>query len=146
MTSVSAHRAPGDASPREGIFSEEASGRAGSAPATPAKQPSVLLGVISGPTNFKRREMLRDFVSRAGSPEVEVEYVFGNRYFDAPPAVADQARLARERTLQGHVVFVDGRENLPHVGKATEKSAAWRLSAPLRSSAVVAPALKCAGT
>ena len=35
----------------------------------------------------------------------------------------------------GDVVLVQAREALPHVGKATEKSAAWWLSAPLRSNA-----------
>lgn len=37
----------------------------------------------------------------------------------------------------GDVVLVQAREALPHVGKATEKSAAWWLTAPQRSGARV---------
>ena len=95
---------------------------------------------------------------------VKVEYVVGDSYYTEPPGAAMQQRMAAEVEKHGDVVFVSAREALPHVGKvnpspnhgpspgpspgpgpgpspgpsphqATEKSAAWWLSAPLRSNA-----------
>ena len=109
-------------------------------PAVPSPgDPFLLIGVISAPTSFERRQMLRDFaVASAGSASerpVRTEFVFGDRLFTGTVPVDAQQRLADEARRHGDVVFVDARERLPHVGKATEKSAAWWLSAPKRSGA-----------
>ena len=97
----------------------------------------VLVGVITNPPNFDRRKMLRDFGTQPGVADgrVHVEYVVGDRYYAKPPGHEVQQRVADEAKQHGDLVFVPARENLPHVGKATEKSAAWWLSAPLRSRA-----------
>ena len=103
--------------------------------------PYVLLGVISSPAAFGRRGMLREFAAKAHGPPgrtVRNEFVFGDRFYESPPSAEVQQRLADEATRYGDAVFVGARERLPHVGKATEKSAAWWLSAPLRSSGAVA--------
>jgi hypothetical protein len=100
--------------------------------------PYVLLGVISSPAAFGRRGMLREFAAKAHGPPgrtVRNEFVFGDRFYESPPSAEVQQRLADEATRYGDAVFVGARERLPHVGKATEKSAAWWLSAPLRSRA-----------
>ena len=103
-----------------------------------AEDIDVLVGVITNPPNFARREMLRDFGTKPGVADgrVSVEYVVGDAYWThEPPSAAVQEQVAAEAREHGDVVFVKAREALPHVGKATEKSAAWWLSAPLRSRA-----------
>jgi len=102
-----------------------------------ADPPFLLLGVISSPAAFGRRGMLRDFAKAATSQSrrVRTEFVFGDRFYESPPSVEIQQRLAQEAASFGDAVFLDAREKLPHVGKATEKSAAWWLSAPKRSAA-----------
>ena len=107
-----------------------------SAETTEPEPPFLLLGVISSPASFGRRAMLRDFAARAsggmlaqahvgGRAVVRTEFVFGRTFYERPPSADVQRRLAAEAAQYGDVVFVDGRERLPHVGKATEKSAAW---------------------
>jgi hypothetical protein len=98
-------------------------------------RPDVLLGVISNPSNVALRQQLRDFNRLAGTPLVRTEFVFGEKYFGNAPSAEEQAWVAREVEQYDDVKFVDGREKLPHVGKATEKSAAWWRTAPLRSEA-----------
>ena len=114
---------------------------AGAPPSSP-DQPFLLIGVISSPTSFGRREMLRSFAtasSGAGTPSsarrVATEFVFGTTLYEGDVPVDAQRRLAAEARAHDDVVFVDARERLPHVGKATEKSAAWWLTAPKRSAA-----------
>ena len=100
--------------------------------------PFVLLGVISSPASFGRRAMLRKFAIQAAGPSnrtVRAEYVFGDQFYERPPSVSVQERLAQEVAEYDDAVFVEARERLPHVGKATEKSAAWWLTAPKRSAA-----------
>ena len=106
-----------------------------SAPA--ADGPVVLIGTISSPANAARRALLREFSRRRGVRDagVRAEFVFGDAYFGRTPPAAAQARVAEEARREGDVVFVGGREGLPHVGKAAEKSAAWWRTAPKRSSA-----------
>ena len=104
------------------------------------EQPYLLIGVISSPTSFGRREMLRSFASASSrstpsARRVATEFVFGTSLYEGEVAVDTQRRLAAEARAHGDVVFVDARERLPHVGKATEKSAAWWLTAPKRSGA-----------
>ena len=99
-------------------------------------KPHVLIGVISTPSKFARREMIRDFANATRSElKVQTEFVFADRYFERPPPLDVQERLGAEVDRHGDAVFVDARERLPHVGKATEKSASWWLTAPLRVSA-----------
>ena len=100
-------------------------------------QVDVMLGVISDPRRADRRDMLRRFNQEPGVSDgaVRVEFVFGDTYYRSPPSHEVQQRVAEEAVRHGDVRFVAGRENLPHVGKATEKSAAWWMSAPLRSRA-----------
>eukprot|EP00966_Prymnesium_polylepis_P268503 6203128-Prymnesium_polylepis.1 len=104
-----------------------------------ADAPFILLGVITSPMSFERRQMLREFAALSGGEAggVQTEYVVGDSFFDQPPSTAQQAALAAEVAEHQDIVFVNGRERLPHVGKATEKSAAWWSSAPRRSAARV---------
>ena len=108
--------------------------------------PYVLVGVISYPPNFEQRNLVRQFARTTGGqrgdgrvpgegPHVATEYVFGDSYYGAPPAHAVQTRLADEAAQHGDVLFVNAREGIPNVGKASEKSAAWWLDAPKRSGA-----------
>lgn len=108
-------------------------------PLSEEKIPFILLGVITNPSGFKRRKMLREFSLLSGGAKggVRTEYVIGQGYVGEAPPAALQQKVAAEVSEHGDIVFVDGRENLPNVGKATEKSAAWWLSAPRRSAASV---------
>ena len=110
------------------------------APTSPPADPFLLIGVISSPTSFARRKMLRNFATAsAGGAQprhaVRTEFVFGDRLYTGDVPVEAQRKLAAESRATGDVVFVKARERLPHVGKATEKSAAWWLTAPKRSGA-----------
>ena len=103
-----------------------------------AADPFLLIGVISAPNSFGRRAMLRSFAEASAGPSsrrVATEFVFGDRFYEGSPSIETNRRLAAESHEYGDVVFVDAREKLPHVGKATEKSAAWWLTAPKRSNA-----------
>ena len=51
--------------------------------------------------------------------------MIGDRYHGMPPPEHVEIKLAEELAREGDIVMVDGREALPHVGKAAEKSAAW---------------------
>ena len=101
--------------------------------------PFILLGVITNPSSFELRRMLREFAVLSGGEQggVRTEFVVGQSYFRDPPPAALQAALAAEAAEHGDIVFVNGREKLPHVGKATEKSAAWWSTAPKRSAASI---------
>jgi hypothetical protein len=101
--------------------------------------PFVLLGVITNPSGFKRRQMLREFASLSGGADggVRTEYVIGDGYVGQAPSPEIEQQVAAEVAEHGDIVIVEGREALPNVGKATEKSAAWWLTAPLRSGASV---------
>lgn len=111
-----------------------------------AGAPYVLLGVVSYPPNFEQRNLLRRFSSESGGrrgdgrvpgegPHLAAEYVFGDSYYGSPPGRDMQAKLALEFNEHGDAVFVNAREGIPNVGKASEKSAAWWLEAPKRSGA-----------
>ena len=75
----------------------------------------VLVGVITYPPNFERREMLRDFNAKLGVADgrVRVEYVVGDSYFAEPPSAAMQARMAAEAAEHRDVVSVSAREVAP---------------------------------
>jgi hypothetical protein len=113
-------------------------GSSSTAAAAEAPAPFLLVGVISSPASFGRRGMLRSFAEATAGPlerRVSTEFIFGDRFYEDAPSSRTQNRLAAESREHGDVVFVDARERLPHVGKATEKSAAWWLTAPKRSRA-----------
>ena len=104
--------------------------------------PFVLLAAISAPQNGASRSMIRRFLSLDGvhDPDTCVEFVVGDQYHSKAKGTAERHRqwleeAAQESRAHGDLVRIRGREGLPHVGKATEKSAAWWLSAPLRSRA-----------
>ena len=65
----------------------------------------VLVGVITNPPNFDRREMLRDFGSKPGVADgrVKVEYVVGDTYYTEPPGAAMQQRMAKEVRVRRRV-------------------------------------------
>ena len=102
-----------------------------------ADGPFLLIGVISSPTAFGRRRILRRFATASASPTrpVQTEFVFGNSLYSGDMPADDQQRLADEANAHGDAIFVNARERLPHVGKAAEKSAGWWLTAPKRSGA-----------
>ena len=102
-----------------------------------ADGPFLLIGVISSPTAFGRRRILRKFATASASPTrpVQTEFVFGNSLYSGDMPADDQQRLADEANAHGDAIFVNARERMPHVGKAAEKSAGWWLTAPKRSGA-----------
>ena len=107
-----------------------AAAEAAAAPSAAASD-RVFLGVMSNPTSDRLRRQLREWnaqFSSHTSGHVAVRYVFGASFHNqtAPPAEAlETAR--RESAAHADLLYVDGRERLPHVGVVTEKSAAfWR--------------------
>ena len=95
----------------------------------------VLLGVMSNPSSYRLRSQLREWNNMFSSyrhSDVTVRYVFGSSFYNGtdaptypPPAAIGYARS--EAAKYADLLFVDGRERLPHVGVVTEKSAAfWR--------------------
>jgi hypothetical protein len=101
---------------------------------------SVLLGIITNPSHIAERAQLRAFY-KATFPEeqgkVRPVFVMGNNYYlgNPPKPMSGETKallkqVMKESDEQGDIIWVDGREGLPHVGKATEKSAAWWQSAP----------------
>lgn len=112
----------------------------------------VLLGVMSNPTSPRLRNQLREWNAHFSSlgQGVDVRYVFGSTFHNGTdgngvggsgsnellsmptivPGLEEAAAGVREeQRSQGDILYVDGRERLPHVGVVTEKSAAfWRES------------------
>ena len=102
----------------------------------------VLLGVMTSPFNPRLRNQWREWrvaFNRTGHG-VDVRFVLGNEIYiptgghgRRKQALQQEARvpflLKDEVDKYQDLLFVDGREKLPHVGKVTEKSAAWWLSA-----------------
>ena len=106
--------------------------------ASSAAPTTVLIAVISASKNFKRRSMLRRWATLDGVSDdaVTTEFVLGDSTYGSSGADRElDSNVSAEAQTHGDIVIVHGREALPHVGKATEKSAAWWLSAPLRSNA-----------
>jgi len=103
---------------------------------------SLLLAVITNPAHIAERALVRQFYKDTfaddiSSGRVRVVFVVGrNYYLGNPPKPMPQTvkeviqKVMVEAKQEGDIVWVDGRENLPHVGKATEKSAAWWQTAP----------------
>ena len=96
----------------------------------------VLLGVMSNPSNPRLRTQLRQWNAKfpAYRSGVDVRYIFGSSFYggangsatvEVPAEVVSGARA--EAAQHADLLYVDGRERLPHVGVVTEKSAAfWR--------------------
>lgn len=104
----------------------------------------ILLGVMSSPLNPRLRTQWREWGAAFSTYQkaVDVRFVLGKEFHKAAFAAA---RRQRRRTPEGvaaddatpprlvdaevkeydDILFVEGREKLPHVGKVTEKSAAW---------------------
>ena len=118
-------------------------------------EPFVLLGVMSNPFKPVLRQQWREWGSRFSSYQhsVRVRYVFGTSEYVAGEDHSAATRGAstmttaesvhpsvrrwtqREEKDHGDLLYVDGREKLPHVGVVTEKSAAYWLSAAAREPA-----------
>lgn len=103
----------------------------------PAPQFRVLLGVMSNPTSPRLRTQLREWNARFGAKReggVGVRFIFGSSFYGgangSTTAEVPQEAIAgaqAEAAAHGDLLYVDGRERLPHVGVVTEKSAAyWR--------------------
>lgn len=101
----------------------------------------VLLGVMSTPLNPRLRMQWREWralFNRTGAG-FDVKFVLGNEFYVPARRLRRQQQqvrepqppeLLKEEGLKASdLQFVDGRERLPHVGKVTEKSAAFWLSA-----------------
>ncbi|KAG8463998.1 hypothetical protein KFE25_000166 [Diacronema lutheri] len=140
---VLAGRAP--AGPAGGALAQHASQSTALAVGTPIpvlgkRDGSVLMAVITNPSHIKERAELRAFYKERFPEEqgkVRVVFVMGNNYYlgnPPKPLTAETKELLKEvmaeSSKEGDIVWVDGREALPHVGKATEKSAAWWQTAP----------------
>ena len=103
---------------------------AAAAPA--AADPYILLGVMSNPTKPRLRDQWRDeWGPRFGAyqQEVKVRFVFGDSFYEPGTQRGEptRPRLEQEEARHSDLMYVDGREKLPHVGVVTEKSAAfWR--------------------
>ena len=90
----------------------------------------VLLGVMSNPSNPRLRSQLREWDARFATQrrgDVAVRFIFGSTFYNssAPTEAVSSAQF--ESATHADMIYVDGRERLPHVGVVTEKSAAfWR--------------------
>ena len=113
----------------------------------------VLLGVMTSPLNPRLRSQWREWSELFHTHHtraLDVRFVVGHAFHQAAwSPTPTRARGRRKRALPQEVplaappellreeraahdddfVFVGGREKLPHVGKVTEKSAAWWLTA-----------------
>ena len=90
----------------------------------------MLLGVMSNPAKPLLRTQWREWGGRFSSYQqsVRVRYVFGTSFYEAGKEHGRPTRndeLAREEREHGDMIYVDGRERLPHVGVVTEKSGWW---------------------
>ena len=96
----------------------------------------ILLGVMSNPTSSRLRDQLREWnhrfaIHRRG---VDVRYIFGSSFYGGVNGSSDaevphEAIVGARSEAAAHddLLYVNGRERLPHVGVVTEKSAAfWR--------------------
>lgn len=112
-----------------------------SASAPGGKRDGVLLmAVITNPSHIDERAQLRKFYKERFPEErgkVRVVFVMGNNYYlgNPPKPLSSETKellkvVMKESHDEGDIVWVNGREALPHVGKATEKSAAWWQTAP----------------
>lgn len=107
-----------------------------------ASSPYVILGVMSNPMKPVLRDQWRQWAttfSSSGSG-VHVKYVLGKtiyqRFDDQGASTAELPELSKEITGLGKndILYVAGREQLPHVGVVTEKSAYfWQTAVKLDS-------------
>ena len=104
--------------------------------ATVSPELRVLLGVMTSPLNPRLRTQWREWrgLFNKTNHGFTAKFVLGREFYvhggggrrrlRPPPEI-----LKGEVAQAGDLLFVDGREKLPHVGKVTEKSAAWWLGA-----------------
>ena len=97
--------------------------------------PFVLLGVMSNPVKPILRTHWHEWASRFHeNGAVRVRYVFGKTMYErnADPGSPIRGSMEEEKDR----LLVDGREQLPHVGLVTEKSAYfWRTAAATEPAA-----------
>ena len=95
----------------------------------PPPPPQVLVGVLTSPTGHGagRRARISEWNSHFGAAGVDVRFVVGSAYYNGTRhrTPLGDALLQPPRLPPSDFLVVDGREHLPHVGVATEKSAAW---------------------
>ena len=87
----------------------------------------LLMGVMSNPSKDGLRDRIRTWnrhFSTAGR-EVHVRFVYGRQFYNGTGDDDALRHYAREVGEHDDLMFVDGRERLPHVGVVTEKSAAF---------------------
>ena len=94
------------------------------APDAAAASPFLLLGVMSSPTNKALRKAQREWRKSFRSRSTTMRLVLGSTDYSTKEPLPTHA-LEREQARHADLLFVDGREGLPHVGKVTEKSASW---------------------
>lgn len=85
----------------------------------------LLVGVMTTPSNEHLRNRQRQWRDLFHSG-VAVKLVLGKTYYGSNQSV--EALMEDEQSRLSDLLFVDGREGLPHVGKVTEKSASWWIS------------------
>ena len=94
------------------------------------QSPRVLLGVMSNPVKPAMRAQQRKWAGHfQHAANVDVRFVLGTTFFNntqRPPPEWDE--LKAEEKEHKDIIFVEGREKLPHVGVVTEKSASFWLS------------------
>ncbi len=102
----------------------------GAAPSNQSSLP-ILLGVMSNPMNARMRTQWREWAQLFSEREsgVKVRFVLGSSFYGTQQAATPREMLRGEAEKFRDLVYVDGREKLPHVGKVTEKSASWWLTA-----------------
>ena len=106
-----------------------------------SQDPSVLLGVMTSPLNPRLRNQWRQWrqLFRSNGHGFDVRFTLGTSFYTSSTSGARRRRkieglappsemLAVEQETHRDLLFLDGREKLPHVGKVTEKSAAWWLN------------------
>ena len=85
--------------------------------------PRVLLGVMSNPVKPAMRAQQRKWAGHfQHAANVDVRFVLGTTFFNntqRPPPEWDE--LKAEEKEHKDIIFVEGREKLPHAGVVTEK-------------------------
>lgn len=106
-----------------------------------AASPYLLLGVMAAPAKPLLREQWRQWGTRfrAFQNSVRVRFVLGDAFYESgvfPGESTKTVETEKEAAQSGDLVWVAGRDKLPHVGKVTEKSAAfWQAAVQLEPSA-----------
>jgi len=95
--------------------------------------PLVVLAVMSNPSKPTLRTQWRQWANQFSAFEsgaVSLRFAFGVSFYEKGKRIGEGKPVAESQMLEaersgGDLLFVRGRERLPHVGVVTEKSAAW---------------------